>query len=208
MTGAANGRVFYEGVSQTVERCLRAGQPLSLAYLDLDNFKWLNDNRGHAAGDEALCDLVRTIQQSIRVTDQLARLGGDEFALLLPECGDADAVVVLERIQERFAHLMDGKKWPVTMSIGLSTFPQPMRDVDAMVRRVDELTERELDVFRLIARGHSNAEIGGELYISETTVKTHITHILQKLDLRDRVQAVVLAHEAGLFDADAQPPAA
>jgi DNA-binding NarL/FixJ family response regulator len=59
---------------------------------------------------------------------------------------------------------------------------------------------RELDVFRLIARGLSNAEIGQELYISDTTVKTHITHILQKLNLRDRVQAVVLAHESGLFD--------
>ena len=55
-------------------------------------------------------------------------------------------------------------------------------------------------MFRLIARGLSNAEIGQELYISDTTVKTHITHILQKLDLRDRVQAVVLAHETGLFD--------
>jgi DNA-binding NarL/FixJ family response regulator len=63
-----------------------------------------------------------------------------------------------------------------------------------------DLTERELDVFRLIARGFSNAEIGNELYISDTTVKTHITHILQKLQLRDRVQAVVLAHEAGLVD--------
>jgi DNA-binding NarL/FixJ family response regulator len=67
-------------------------------------------------------------------------------------------------------------------------------------KALDELTERELDVFRLIARGLSNAEIARELYISDTTVKTHITHILQKLDLRDRVQAVVLAHEAGLFD--------
>jgi len=69
-------------------------------------------------------------------------------------------------------------------------------------RQVEELTERELDVFRLIARGLSNAEIGRELYISDTTVKTHITHILQKLNLRDRVQAVVLAYETGLFEAD------
>ena len=67
-------------------------------------------------------------------------------------------------------------------------------------KELEELTERELDVFRLIARGLSNAEIGAELFISETTVKTHITHIFQKLDLRDRVQAVVLAHEAGIFD--------
>jgi DNA-binding NarL/FixJ family response regulator len=78
--------------------------------------------------------------------------------------------------------------------------PRPERPA-----QLDELTERELDVFRLIARGLSNAEIGQELYISDTTVKTHITHILQKLDLRDRVQAVVLAHEAGLFDAEPAP---
>ncbi len=66
----------------------------------------------------------------------------------------------------------------------------------------DELTPRELDILRLVADGLSNAEIGQELYISETTVKTHVTHILQKLDLRDRVQAVVLAHQSRLFEAE------
>jgi DNA-binding NarL/FixJ family response regulator len=79
--------------------------------------------------------------------------------------------------------------------------PQPTPPTE-----LDDLTERELDVFRLIAGGLSNAEIGRELYISDTTVKTHITHILQKLNLRDRVQAVVLAYETGLFDADSRPP--
>jgi len=68
--------------------------------------------------------------------------------------------------------------------------------------QLDELTERERDVFRLVARGLSNAEIGQELYISETTVKTHVTHILSKLELRDRVQAIVLAHEAGLLETE------
>ena len=67
---------------------------------------------------------------------------------------------------------------------------------------LEELTARELDVLRLIAQGLSNEEIGKQLFIGETTVKTHVTHVLQKLDLRDRVQAVVLAHQTGLFEAD------
>ena len=69
-------------------------------------------------------------------------------------------------------------------------------------KELDDLSEREREVFRLIARGLSNGEIARELYISETTVKTHITHILQKLNLRDRVQAVVLAYQTGVFEAD------
>ncbi|HZR52212.1 MAG TPA: response regulator transcription factor [Streptosporangiaceae bacterium] len=67
-------------------------------------------------------------------------------------------------------------------------------------KAVGELTERELEILRLIATGLSNAEIGQELYISETTVKTHVTHVLAKLGLRDRVQAVVLAYQTGLFE--------
>jgi DNA-binding NarL/FixJ family response regulator len=73
-------------------------------------------------------------------------------------------------------------------------------------KELDELSERERDVLRLMTCGLSNAEIGQQLYISETTVKTHVTHILQKLNLRDRVQAVVLAYQTGLFELPADPP--
>jgi DNA-binding NarL/FixJ family response regulator len=67
-------------------------------------------------------------------------------------------------------------------------------------KELAELTSREMEVFRLIARGLSNAEIGEELFITDTTVKTHVTHVLQKLNLRDRVQAVVLAYQSGIVD--------
>jgi len=69
-------------------------------------------------------------------------------------------------------------------------------------KELDELTSREREIFRLIADGLSNAEIGRELYISETTVKTHVTHVFQKLNVRDRVQAVVLAYQSGLAGSD------
>jgi DNA-binding NarL/FixJ family response regulator len=69
-------------------------------------------------------------------------------------------------------------------------------------KELDDLSARERDVFRLIAQGLSNAQIGHELFISETTVKTHVTHILSKLGLHDRVQAVVLAYQTGIFDGD------
>jgi DNA-binding NarL/FixJ family response regulator len=69
-------------------------------------------------------------------------------------------------------------------------------------KELEDLTTREMEVFRLIARGLSNVEIGEQLFISDTTVKTHVTHVFQKLNLRDRVQAVVLAYQAGIVDAE------
>jgi diguanylate cyclase (GGDEF)-like protein len=170
LTGAANGRTFYENVSQTVERVLRAELPLTLAYLDLDNFKWLNDKLGHSAGDEALCDLVRTIHQNIRTTDMLARLGGDEFALLLPECSERDARAILERIQESFGHEMLLKEWPVTLSIGAMTFPQPARDIDAMVRRVDKLMYRAKKAGKNRIAHHLLSDAEMEVEIAESSV--------------------------------------
>lgn len=142
LTGAANGRTFYEHVSLAIERSLRQEKPLTLAYFDLDKFKQLNDKLGHLAGDQALCELVRSVNGGIRATDLFARLGGDEFALLLPETGEDEAKEILNRIQTRFNELMAQKNWPVTVSIGAMTFPHPMRDVDALVRRVDDLMYR------------------------------------------------------------------
>ena len=77
---------------------------------------------------------------------------------------------------------------------------RPPASVRSLPAKLDELTPRELEVLQLVARGRSNREIASELYVSDATVKTHVAHALRKLDLRDRVQAVVFAYESGLIE--------
>jgi diguanylate cyclase (GGDEF)-like protein len=139
LTGAANGRTLYETAAVEAERARRASRPLTLAYFDLDNFKQLNDQFGHAVGDEALRCFVQTLQIHLRHADLLARLGGDEFALLLPETGAEGAVALLSRLQEYLAREMERKGWPVTLSVGAVTFLRPLADVDLMIQRIDAL---------------------------------------------------------------------
>jgi len=139
LTGAANGRTFYETAMAEAERARRAERPMTLAYFDLDNFKQLNDRLGHAVGDEALRCVVQTMHLHLRSTDLLARLGGDEFALLLPETGAEGAAALLARLQENLSRELRRKGWPVTLSVGAVTFIRPLADIDLMVQRVDAL---------------------------------------------------------------------
>jgi diguanylate cyclase (GGDEF)-like protein len=142
LTGAANARTFYEVAAAESERGVRNGHPLTLAYLDLDHFKQLNDRLGHAAGDAALIHLVETIRPNLRASDLLARLGGDEFALLLPETDAAAAAALLARIQQLISLAMACKNWPVTLSMGAITFVRPSLDIDLMIQRVDAVMYR------------------------------------------------------------------
>ena len=88
LTGAANARTFYHRAAQELQRCSRNKQPLTLAYLDVDNFKAINDRLGHPEGDELLRRVAATARREMRASDVIARLGGDEFALLLPDAGE------------------------------------------------------------------------------------------------------------------------
>ena len=138
-TGTANSRYFYEFAQLELERARRFGRPLSLAYLDIDDFKLINDRFGHAQGDEVLRVVSSSVQEHLRATDLVARLGGDEFGVLLTETDQAGAQAAVAKIQDAMLRQMQGQAWLVTISIGVVTFVTPPTSVDAMIRAADDL---------------------------------------------------------------------
>ena len=117
--------------------CRRKGRPITMAYLDLDNFKAVNDERGHQAGDDLLRRVAALLQASIRPSDLAARLGGDEFAVLLPEVGAPDAAVMLERLRSLLADTLGANQPSVSSSIGGVTFVTAPGSVEEMVHQAD-----------------------------------------------------------------------
>jgi len=139
LTGVVNTRHFYELADVELARAKRYGHTFSLAYMDLDNFKEVNDVYGHSAGDELLCFIASTIRDNIRSSDVIARLGGDEFALLLPETKEGDADTVMEKLCSIIKEGMPQYRFPVTLSVGLITYIALPDSVEDMIREVDDL---------------------------------------------------------------------
>ena len=137
LTSLLNSRAFYEEAARLLALCQRKGRPATVAYLDLDGFKEINDQLGHQAGDELLKSLARVLRASSRPSDLVARLGGDEFVFLFPEVGPQDAAVALERLRAALADTLGFRPGHVTGSIGAVTFLSISEDVEAMVRRAD-----------------------------------------------------------------------
>jgi diguanylate cyclase (GGDEF)-like protein len=139
LTGAVNSRLFYEMAHMEIERLQRYGHPFTLAYIDLDNFKSVNDQFGHSMGDQVLRTVVTTARKHLRVTDVVARLGGDEFALLLPETRQESAHVALSKIRGYLLEEMRQSNWPITFSIGVVTCSSAPETTDELVKIADEL---------------------------------------------------------------------
>lgn len=137
VTKVANSRYFAEIALQEIRRAGRYQHPFTVAYLDIDDFKAVNDQWGHSTGDALLAEVARTMNDNIRATDSVARLGGDEFALLLPETGYEASDVVVRKVREGLLAAMRAKGWPVTFSIGVVTFVTPPESVDSMIRIAD-----------------------------------------------------------------------
>ena len=139
LSGLPNSRAFYEITEHERRRLARSGEPLTLAYLDIDDFKGINDSLGHSAGDEVLRTTAQTLRSALRDVDTVSRLGGDEFAILLPNTPSEGAELVLGRLHESLRREARVHDWPIGFSIGSVTYTKAPPSVDVMVSRTDRL---------------------------------------------------------------------
>jgi diguanylate cyclase (GGDEF)-like protein len=139
VTGTANRRYFYELLETEIERIRRYPHPITVVYMDMDNFKRVNDLFGHKMGDEVLRLIASELKSKLRKTDIIARLGGDEFALLLPSARLPEADVVISKMRTNLAEEMRQRNWPVTFSIGVVVCLAPPHSAEQIIDKADEL---------------------------------------------------------------------
>lgn len=139
LTGVANSRYFFDLAEKEIERFHRYRHPLTILYLDCDNFKNLNDNFGHQIGNRFLNLLAAILQNNTRTCDIVARLGGDEFAILMPETGDQIVPQGIQRLHTRLVEALRKKGWPITLSMGAAIYLYPPASADEMIKSADRL---------------------------------------------------------------------
>jgi diguanylate cyclase (GGDEF)-like protein len=140
LTGALNRRAMEEAALRETARCIRFGYPLCMIMIDIDNFKRLNDTRGHLAGDHVLQALVHKVKSMLRVQDLLARTGGEEFAILLPDTPASSGVIAAERIRQAIEALeVPFESGPIrfTISAGVAQL-DPACGFEGMMQLADE----------------------------------------------------------------------
>ncbi|MEK9953479.1 MAG: GGDEF domain-containing protein, partial [Curvibacter sp.] len=145
LTGAANRRYFFERCEQEFMRSSRYKTPLSVALIDLDHFKRINDDYGHSTGDEVLRVLSQRIRELLRESDLLARIGGEEFAILMPSTGLAGAALMAERLRMTVAEqasVIAGHTLYLRFSAGVTQLKGKDQSIEDCLRRADEAMYR------------------------------------------------------------------
>lgn len=138
LTGAINNRYFNEILQREIDRSSRYARPFTIAFIDLDNFKTINDTFGHTFGDTLLHSFATYMKSHLRKTDFVARVGGDEFAILMPETDENAARIAMSNLFKKMTSQAHAK-WPVTFSVGVLTMKAPTISIDKILSTVDKM---------------------------------------------------------------------
>lgn len=159
LTGAFNRRAFEELAQREVDRSKRYGRPISLAFMDLDNFKAINDQYGHDTGDELLAVVASTLVGTVRTSDIVARIGGDEFAIVMPETSADQAHAALEKTRSAVSDRMAEHAWNVTFSIGVVSTTEGASQLSTLMAEADDLMyqAKRAGKDRIVAGRHEGA---------------------------------------------------
>lgn len=139
LTGLLNKCAFRERVKEEMDRARRYNHPFSLAFIDLDNFKTINDTFGHSRGDKLLQDVSETLQCSVRKTDTCGRIGGDEFTIFFPETNEKQVRGAIEKLLAAFDIMTSQSGWQITASMGVVTCREGYETYDALLGEADRL---------------------------------------------------------------------
>jgi diguanylate cyclase (GGDEF)-like protein len=139
LTGLANIGFFYEQARIEISRSATYKRPLTLAYIDIDNLRHINENLGHITGDNLLQEVAQIMRFTLRPTDLISRLGGAEFAILMPETKNENATGSIYKVQERFLDMVKKKGWPVTFSAGVVTCEGTTYTLDGLIKLAEDL---------------------------------------------------------------------
>lgn len=138
LSGLYNRRGFLELAQHQFDVSARYGKPLTLVFLDLDNFKHINDTLGHKAGDMTIEEFSRVLKENLRTADVAGRLGGDEFAILLPQTGKDAAQAILRRVENACAEINSKRQLPIMLSAGIQELQlKSMHSLDDLLMAAD-----------------------------------------------------------------------
>jgi len=173
LTGIHNGRAFAEEAERFLALARRKARPITVVFIDLDDFKKVNDLQGHSGGDRVLCSVAQTLLKCTRPYDLVARLGGDEFCVLLPDTGAAAARGFMAQSSERLERESAQGNWQVSFSVGVATFREPPSTVDVALGAADELMyqAKRSGKRQVVYREWSNADdVGKDAHAYDSTV--------------------------------------
>ncbi|HNN12247.1 MAG TPA: GGDEF domain-containing protein [Anaerolineales bacterium] len=139
LTGVLNTRFFRELAQAEISRSIRYNHPFTLAFIDVDDFKSVNDTHGHGVGDNVLCLIAETLQKNLRTTDIVGRVGGDEFVVLLPEMDALTAPEAISLMRQRLLGEMQRNGFLVTFSIGVLSVSDGHLSIDEVLGLADKM---------------------------------------------------------------------